>query len=275
MYKLNLQIGEFSKLCGVTVKTLRHYEKLGLLVPDEVDPWTGYRHYHVSQMQQMMAIRRLKEAGFSLDEIGSLLDDGSPAPGVELLRLKLQETEEQIVLLQRRRQMLQEMVDSQQNHYAMEKITIEKLPAVTVASHRAVIDSYESLGPLCVNVIGPEMARMGCRCPQPGYCFTVDHNCEYRDHDIDIEYCEQVEEVLPESDLIKFKRLPEVPMAVCAKCYGPYSKLYQHYTDTFAYIEKQGLKVIDKPRCSYVDGIWNQPDPEKWLTIVQVPVEKA
>lgn len=44
----NLQIGEFSKLCGVTVKTLHHYEKLGLITPSKVDPWTGYRYYHVS-----------------------------------------------------------------------------------------------------------------------------------------------------------------------------------------------------------------------------------
>jgi len=37
---------------------------------------------------------------------------------------------------------------------------------------------------------------------------------------------------------------------------------------------KQGYKIIDKPRCCYIDGIWNQEDPEKWLSIIQVPVEK-
>ncbi len=43
--RTKLKIGEFSKLMQVTVKTLRHYEQIGLLVPDEVDQWSGYRYY--------------------------------------------------------------------------------------------------------------------------------------------------------------------------------------------------------------------------------------
>ena len=40
-YKTKLKIGEFSQMMQVTVKTLRHYEQKGLLIPDEVDEWTG------------------------------------------------------------------------------------------------------------------------------------------------------------------------------------------------------------------------------------------
>jgi hypothetical protein len=40
-------------------------------------------------------------------------------------------------------------------------------------------------------------------------------------------------------------------------------------------MEKEGWKVADAPRAVYVDGAWNQEDPEKWLTIIQVPAEKA
>ena len=50
MRKNRLKIKEFSLLCQVTVKALRHYEKLGLLRPAEVDEWTGYRYYDYSQM---------------------------------------------------------------------------------------------------------------------------------------------------------------------------------------------------------------------------------
>ena len=45
MSKMKLKIGEFSQMMQVTVKTLRHYEQKGLLLPDEVDEWTGYRYY--------------------------------------------------------------------------------------------------------------------------------------------------------------------------------------------------------------------------------------
>ena len=67
--KTKLKIGEFSKMMQVTVKTLRHYEQKGLLLPDEVDEWTGYRYYSVDQMQKLQTIRDLQRLGFSLDEI--------------------------------------------------------------------------------------------------------------------------------------------------------------------------------------------------------------
>jgi len=49
--KIKFKIGEFSKLNRVTVKTLRHYEEIGLLVPSQVDKWTGYRYYDVCQLE--------------------------------------------------------------------------------------------------------------------------------------------------------------------------------------------------------------------------------
>jgi DNA-binding transcriptional MerR regulator len=77
-----MTIGEFSRFCQVTVKTLRYYDKLGLLMPNEVDEWSRYRYYDVSQMQQLNAILRLKDMGFSLEEIGELLDEGTHKPSI-------------------------------------------------------------------------------------------------------------------------------------------------------------------------------------------------
>jgi len=59
------------------------------------------------------------------------------------------------------------------------------------------------------------------------------------------------------------------------KHYGPYEGLYTSYVELFQYIAEQGYAVCGQPRCCYVDGIWNQENPEKWLTIIQVPVEKS
>ena len=47
-----LKIGEFSKLCQMTVKALRFYEKEGLLIPASVDEWTGYRFYTTDQLRR-------------------------------------------------------------------------------------------------------------------------------------------------------------------------------------------------------------------------------
>lgn len=268
-----LKIGEFSRLCRVTVRTLRHYEKIGLLAPEIVDVESGYRYYAVHQMQKMGAIRNLKGLGFSLEEIRELWDEDTHIPSVTTLEQKIADTEAELERLKCRRIQLKAMIASLKKKEKMEKIYIEKLPAIMVASYRGVIASFEDLGRLCSEVIGPEMARLGCECPEPGYCFSTEHG-GYRPSDIDIEYCEMVKEAKKDSSIIKFKFLPEVPTAVCMKVYGPYSQLFQRYQELFAWIEGEGYRIVGAPRANYVDGIWNQEDESKWLTVIQVPVEK-
>ena len=68
-----LTIGQMSKVCGVSVKTLRHYDKIGLLKPQRTDEINGYRYYEDSQIGTMLLIGRLKRYGFSLTEIQALL----------------------------------------------------------------------------------------------------------------------------------------------------------------------------------------------------------
>ena len=271
-YKTKLKIGEFSRMMQVTVKTLRHYEQKGLLLPDEVDEWTGYRYYTIDQMQRLNSIRDLQRLGFSLDEIRDLYEDTSHEPSLHQLDGKIQDTERQLRALMERRAQLLHWRDSIKNIKTMEKFSIQSLPSIIVASHREVIPHYGMIGDMCCHKIGSEMHRLGCKCPPPGYCFTIEHNEEYSPTNIDIEYCEQVEEMGQDSAIIQFKALPAVPTAVCMKHYGPYDRFYQSYTELFKYIDEKGYKITGRPRCSYVDGIWNQEDPEKWLSIIQVPV---
>ena len=275
-YKTRLKIGEFSRLMQVTVKTLRHYEQKGLLIPEEIDEWTGYRYYSITQMQKLNTIRQLQQLGFTLDEIRDLYDNKSQTPSVEQLTEKIEETERELQRLQARRTQLLEWMDSRKKIKTMEnlKFSIQSLPEVIVASHREVISGYAALGLLCVEKIGPEMQRLGCKCPPPGYCFTIEHNKEYHPTDIDIEYCEQVEEMGTDSAIIQFKRLAAVPTALCMKHFGPYERFHESFTEAFAYIEEQGYKIAGHPRTCYIDSIWNQEDPEKWLSIIQIPIEQ-
>ena len=80
----------------VTVKTLRHYEQKGLLLPSEVDEWTGYRYYNIAQMQRLNTIRGLQRQGFTLEEIKELLEDDTQMPSIDLLTQKIVETEQQL-----------------------------------------------------------------------------------------------------------------------------------------------------------------------------------
>lgn len=69
-----LSIGRFADASGLTVKALRHYDEIGLLVPAQVDPENGYRYYEASQLEDAVTIRRLRALELPLDEIRALLD---------------------------------------------------------------------------------------------------------------------------------------------------------------------------------------------------------
>ena len=271
--KTKLKIGEFSQMMQVTVKTLRHYEQKGLLLPDEVDEWTGYRYYSIGQMQKLKDIRDLQRLGFSLDEIKELYEGDSHTPSIRQMTAKIKETETQLRLLIARRNQLLDWRRSRKEMKTMEKFSIQALPEIIVASHREVLPNYAAIGPMCYEKIGPEMQRLGCKCPTPGYCFTIEHDKEFKPVDVDIEYCEQVEEMGQDSSIIQFKRLPAIPKALCMKHVGPYERFYESFTELFRYMEEQGYKAIGQHRTCYIDGAWNQKDPEKWLSVIQIPIE--
>lgn len=71
-----LSIGEFSKICRVSTKTLRYYEEIGLILPGEINPENGYRYYSIDQLETMLFIIRLKSYHFSLEEIKQMLESG-------------------------------------------------------------------------------------------------------------------------------------------------------------------------------------------------------
>ena len=65
-------IGETAKLNDVSIKSLRHYDEIGLLKPRYIDPETGYRYYVYSQFSFIDKIKRFKSVGMSLKELKEL-----------------------------------------------------------------------------------------------------------------------------------------------------------------------------------------------------------
>lgn len=272
--RIKFKIGEFSKLCQVTVKTLRYYEEIGLLIPFETDEWTGYRYYDTSQLQRMNRILYLKRLGFSLDEIVDIFDNDNQLPTEAMLREKSELCREEIDMLIKRQTELAKLVEMLHNqNNVMEKVFVKTLPSRFFATHRQKISSYQELFSLCPNVIGPEMLRLGCECPEPQYCFTVEHQEEYG-KDIDIEYFEAVAKKGVDSEIVQFKELPEVPVALCVNHYGAYEKMPETFAELYAYAEANGYKPDGLARFNYIDGIWNKDHVEEWLTEIQLPVKK-
>ncbi len=89
------KIGEFSKLVDIPVRTLRYYAEYGVLVPSEVDRFTGYKYYSDENILECETIKLLKSLDFTLDEIKNYkncIDE-------EILERKKKEIEERIYLL--------------------------------------------------------------------------------------------------------------------------------------------------------------------------------
>src|SRR5262245_53926949 len=87
-----LTIGRFSRLSGLSVKALRHYDDIGLLEPARVDDSSGYRYYTLGQARDAEAIRRLRGLDVALDEIRVLLraDDGTLREHLAVHRARLE-----------------------------------------------------------------------------------------------------------------------------------------------------------------------------------------
>jgi DNA-binding transcriptional MerR regulator len=89
-----LKIGDLSRLAQVSVKTLRYYSDLGLLKPEWIDRFTGYRYYAPEQLARLNRHLALRDLGFSLEQIGGLLSEWVTAEELRgMLRLRRAELE--------------------------------------------------------------------------------------------------------------------------------------------------------------------------------------
>jgi DNA-binding transcriptional MerR regulator len=120
-----MTIGRFSRLTGLTVKALRHYDELGLLRPAGVDRDTGYRSYSPAQVGRAEWIRTLRRLELPLDDISTLLATDDPATVKRLLvehqrRTAVRRTELKWIL-----QRLQPLIDGKEPVMGTKAETLE------------------------------------------------------------------------------------------------------------------------------------------------------
>lgn len=263
------KIGMFAQMNHITIKTLRFYEEQGLLLPAHVDGENGYRYYTMNQMADIQRVTALKQAGFTLDDI-KLINQGADTAYLlsskkAALLKKIAELTSQIAVIDGYLSGPAGTLDA--------PVLIRTIPAVTVASMKKRIDSYDELFSLMPEM-GAEMERLGCRCALPEYCFTHYLEPGFRDEHILIETCEAVTEKKEDSALVKFRELPEIT-AACIFHKGSYSNFSESYAAILRFIEENGYKICGNIRENYIDGIWNKDREEDWLSEIQIPVSRA
>lgn len=265
------RIGMFSKINKVTVKTLRYYDEVGLLKPAYVDDENGYRYYTSEQLPIIHKIKTLRQIGFTIDEINLILK------GVRIENIfenRKKELEDEILKSKKQLSQINYYLPNIKEDFIMKyEVLIKELPEVIVFSKRMILNSYEDYFKV-IPAIGKEVgdANPGLKCSVPEYCFNIYHDGEYKEKNIDIEFCEAVTKIGKDTETIKFKKIDKVKAAACVMHKGPYSKLGEAYSAVYKWIEENGYISSDNPRESYIDGIWNKNNPEEWLTEIQVPI---
>jgi DNA-binding transcriptional MerR regulator len=96
----SLRIGDFSRATHLSAKTLRHYHRLGLLEPSDVDPDTGYRCYTTDQIPSGQVIRRFRDLDMPLEQIRAVLAAPDPHARNQLIAAHLTRLEHDLARTQ-------------------------------------------------------------------------------------------------------------------------------------------------------------------------------
>src|SRR5262245_26715880 len=158
-------IGDFAWHGRVSVRMLRHYDAIGLLHPAHVDQVTGYRSYEAHQLSRLNRIVALKDLGFTLQQVRSILNDSVSADELRgMLRLRHAELQSQIVADTARLAQVEARLRIIEKEGAMpaDDVQIKRIPAVRVAELTGTAASFEpeSISPVIQPLYGELSGRL-------------------------------------------------------------------------------------------------------------------
>ncbi|MCI8805592.1 MAG: MerR family transcriptional regulator [Clostridiales bacterium] len=265
-----ISIGQFSKICSVSLKTLRHYDKIELLKPFKVDKFTGYRYYDESQLNRMLTISRLKRYGFSLTEIKSFLDSSEDKGA--LLSMLQSRAGEIIAEIRHKEMLIKELsgiiknfertgeIMSYQSNYEVSIIESEKIFVLSSRQRMAVEEFGKYYGKLFEKTAAENIKPTGI-------VLAVYHDEEWNERDSDIEVGIGVDD--------ESKANNSVGGCLCATTVhkGSYANLPEAYASVLKWINNNGYEIASPPyeiyRNSGMDGI----PVEDWRTDIYFPVK--
>ncbi len=273
------KIGEFSRLTQVSIRMLRHYDEMGLLKPATVDRYTGYRLYSIDQIPRLQRILLLRDLDFPIAEMSALLVGWDDESIGRRLKEKRNELEQE---LQRQRDRLgkldQAMLDIDNGtldmHYA---VSLKSVPSQLVLSRRRIIPTYfheESLWMELTTYMHSHGIHPASETSDNN--LTIFHDMEHKDTDVDVEVAATIVAPFDVQEAgFACRELEAVEHMACIMAYGPFSNIDGAYTSFARWLDEHSqyrMSGLTRQICH--KGPWDEPDPEKYLTELQVPVEK-
>ncbi len=271
--EMNYQIGEFSLISRLSIKTLRYYHECGLLDPAFIDDESGYRYYDQSCLERVKIINELKELDFPLKDIKEILvncKDDSELISYAIKKSK--EISEKIAhynLMQRKLEaFIQQTRQVEEVNIRMNtEIIIKEIPDILVASIRFK-GKYQDVTPVYRSLF----KNYGRYCI--GAPFSLYYDQDYKEDDADVEACVPVK-IAVEIAGIKCRKLSG-GKAVTIIHNGPYETLGQSYQLIFDHIKENNRQIRLPHREVYLKGpgMILARSPKKFVTEIQMIVEK-
>ena len=270
-----LKIGVFSKLSRISIRMLRHYDEIGLLAPEVIDRFSGYRYYSEAQLPIAERITFLKNMGFSLAATKEILENFEDRDAFsQFLSVKKAEVTEEVCDLERRLILLETtMAKLRKDESTMTySVSIKKLPERYVASVRQIIPSYDQEGILW-HILVEETAPLQMQDTEPSYTLAIFHDGEHKETDVDVEVQKSVKGNYPNTEHVVFKTVP--PIFIASATYqGSYDKISEVNEAVANWVKDNGYEFNGLSFSIYHVSPHETQDSSQWITEVCYPVKK-
>jgi DNA-binding transcriptional MerR regulator len=262
------KIGDFSKMGQVSIRTLRHYDELGLLKPAQIDQFTDYRFYTIDQLPRLNRILALKDLGLSLHG---------------MLMLKQAEIEQEVEENQRRLRRVRARLEQieQEGHVSPYEVVLKQSPAQTVlALHRCVPTVEDMKHYRCAMYEAVYQALEHAGLERAGPELAIYHNGEYTEVDIEMEAALVIQPpaVIPASlaPADRIYTLPATPLLATVMHQGRLPQVVKALSALYAWIGTNGYAGCGPLREIHLFGSELDGDSNTLITLeVQVPIEKV
>ncbi len=266
-------IGQFSRITGLTIKTIRLYHEKGLLAPALVDERTGYRFFDNRNVERARAVSCLRELAFPLAEIKEILDNFEEEADILTFIIKQRRTiQSRIEQLGKIASSLDAVIQREQEAKAMLEegdFTVEEkeLEDIEVAGLRWK-GRYEETGKALQQV--GKLAGRHIR----GKPMNLYYDGEHREEDADVESCFPVRG-MKEAGALSLHRLPG------GRCVhlihkGRYEQLGRSYARIMEYVQNRHYETLLPIREVYIKGpgMIFRGNPRKYLTEIQIMISQ-
>ena len=271
-----LSIGEFSKICQVSTKTLRYYAEIGLILPNEINYENGYRYYSIEQLETMLFIKRLKSYNFSLEQIKVILQSEEFKDEklylsliekrkeidkqVNELNIILEELNNDILILKQGKSIMSYMENFD--------VKLVEIPNMNILYIRKMVQQYEF--PLeYANCFGELLKHIeDNKLTMTSPPMVLFHSDEYSPFGLDTEFA------IPIKECVKGTR--DFNPGLCLKTVlkGSYSDLSSVYAKQLEYAEKEGYIAKDALFEVYVNDPTQVESENNLITEIYYPVKK-